>query len=288
MAKKWIAINLLLLATAAILGRQLHLSIARFNAENDLSRIQPARDLKQQIAPENSGPKIPPLKRYAPDEFSIIAEKNIFSEIRSKEEKVDTAQPPEPPPLAQKPILVGVLISDTQRTATIIDPTRGSQGQSPRSQVKRIGDYYQGYRITSIEADRIVLESGARKEIIPLHEGTKRTRGGKTPILSTRVVPIGSGATGGAIAVNVVGAASGSSRVAASATAPAPTPGSQPAAAPAATALPRPAAAAQAQTPTPQAPAAKQQPSAAGATDAQGQRIIRTPFGPIVRPNRSD
>ena len=42
MTKKWIAINVLLLAVTGLLARQLYLSVLRFDAENDLSRIQPA------------------------------------------------------------------------------------------------------------------------------------------------------------------------------------------------------------------------------------------------------
>ena len=59
MTKKWIAINLLLLLIAAIAGRQLYVSVHEFDAENDLSKIQPDRSLNQKIAQETTLP--PPL-----------------------------------------------------------------------------------------------------------------------------------------------------------------------------------------------------------------------------------
>jgi hypothetical protein len=72
--------------------------------------------------------------------------------------------------------------------------------QNPRSQVqiKRVGDLYHGYTITHINAEDIVLESGSRMEVIPLHEGSKLPKVGKTAIQPTRVVSFGTmGTTGG-------------------------------------------------------------------------------------------
>jgi len=271
MTKKWIAMNLLLLGIAALLGWQLRESIHQFKAENDLAKVQPARDLKAKIAPEPSLPKVAPAKSYAPAEFALIPEKNIFSETRSREDKVETAAPPEPPPLVQRPVLVGVVITETQRTASIIDPT-AVQGPNPRAragQIKRIGDVYQGYTITEISPERIVLESGTRREVIPLREGTKRGTSGKTPILSTRVTPIGpGGSTGGApiVMAGGAGAAAGRNPVT-SIGAPSAPAGS--------------ASKAPAQT-TPAAPSAP--PAQAAPQATAPSNVIRTPFGDVVRP----
>ena len=199
MTKKWIAINVLLLAAAGLLGWRLHNSVLRFYATNDLSRIQPARDIKLKMTQEQVLLKPVPDKIYNPAEFAVISDKNLFSDSRSKEEKAaESAAPPEAPPLAKKPILVGITISEGQQLASIIDPTAPAQNLTRRAQVKRIGDSYSGYVITEITADRIVLQSGTRKEIIPLHEGTKRNQPGKTPVQATRVISFGGGSTGGA------------------------------------------------------------------------------------------
>ena len=188
MTKKWIAITLLLFVVTGLLGWQLYVSVLRFNAENDLSKIQPVRDIKQKIVQDKSLPRSAPSVNRTPAEFAVVPENNVFSESRTREEKTDGAASLEPPPLTQKPILVGVSIVDNQKRASIIDPSNPAQGRNRRSQIKRIGDVYRGYTITDIAPNHIVLESGTRKEIIPLHEGSKRQQGGKTPILSTRVV----------------------------------------------------------------------------------------------------
>ncbi len=279
MMKKWIAINLLLLATAAGIGWQVRERILRFNAENDVRKIVPVRDIKQRSVPEKTA--VAPLspKTYNPADFAVIPEKNLFSDTRTKDEKVEVA-PPEPPPLTQKPILVGITIVDGQKTASILEPgvvagpIRGDR--SNRAQIKRIGDVYQGYTITDISSDQIVLESGTRKEAIPLYEGTKRPAGGKTPILATRIVPFGGGAaviSGPATPVRTAvtpavintpgGAQSGVQSVV--------IPGrSAQTSAPAASAAPPPSGSG----------------SSTGGTTSPGTRVVRTPFGDIVRPAR--
>jgi len=275
MTKKWIAITLLLLAITGLLGRWLYISVLRFYVENDLSKIQPVRDAKQKISQENPLPPLAQIKKYSPMEFGAIPESNVFSEFRAKEEKVEIAAPPEPPPLAQKPILVGVSIADGMKKASIIDPTSPTQEKVRRAQIKRIGDVFHGYTITDITMNNIILESGTRREIIPLHEGSKRTQTGKTPILSTRVVQFGGGSSGG-VPVGVAGGGSAKPVAAAS-----PSPGSTPSSA----STPAPA---QQQRPgqTNVQPATAPPAAPRNQTiDSQGRRVIRTPFGDVVRPN---
>jgi len=295
MTKKWIAVNLLLLAIAALLGWQLRKSILQFDAENNLAKIQPVKDMKQKIVQEKPPARTIPVNQYNPAEYSIIQDKNLFVEARSKEEKAE-APPPETPPLTQKPILVGVTITETQATASIIDPgspqERGERTR--RAQIKRIGDVYRGYTITQIAPDSIILESGTRREIIPLHEGTKRPPAGKTPLLSTRVVSFGGGGGSGGTRVSTAGGGP-SAQPARTAIAPV---GSSTSAA---TAQPKPvrvapaanetpaaaAAAAAAEAPDEPAPKTTPRPVSPNRTiDSQGRQVIRTPFGDIVRPAR--
>jgi hypothetical protein len=264
MTKKWITINLLLLVITGLLGWRLHVSVLRFNAENDLARIQHVPDIKQKIVPEKPLPQLVPAKNYLPAELAVIPEKNIFSESRSKEEKTEAAAPPETPPLTQKPVLVGVNIADNQQKALIIDSPNAPQDRNRRAQIRRIGDVYRGYTITSITLDRIVLESGTRREIIPLHEGSKRSQAGKTPIVSTRVVSFSGGGVSGGTSVSA-----GSSSVART-----PVAASQPAKGQAGQASPA----------QQQAQPTQQSPNTGTAAPGTGMRTIKTPFGTITRP----
>lgn len=290
MIKKWIALNLLLLAIAALIGWQLRESIFRFNAQNDVGKIVPLRGMQKKGGREAAS-SAAAAAQYNPDDFAVISEKNLFVETRRKEAPAaEPTAPPEPPPLAQKPVLVGIAIVENQRTASIIDPTAAAgRGATPnRAQVRRIGDVYQGYTITEILKDRIVLQSGNRKEVIPLHEGTKRAAPGKTAIVATRVVPIG--ASSGSSGVTVArGSAPPPARTVVSSTTtvtgqPQPA-GVQPAAAPARTGQQTPAGrGTTAGRSTSTAPSAQPSPSPSGSEG--GTRTIRTPFGTFVRPER--
>lgn len=283
MTKKWIAINLLLLVIAALLGWQLREAIIQFRAQNNLAKIQPAPDLKKKMLPEKQAPKAVSATNYNPADFAVIADKNLFSDSRTKEEKVENLAPPETPPLTVKPILVGITITDRERKASIIEPTSTPgrmDSSNRRGQIKRVGDVYQGYTITEIQPDRMVLTSGTRREVIPLREGSKKPSAGKTPILSTRVVPIGQGGITGGTPVSIGGTnIAGSSRPqagpAAGSTPTAVQPTGQPGTAARVVTMPQ-------ITTQPQPAAAPTTP----AGDPGQTRILRTPFGDVTRPIR--
>jgi hypothetical protein len=268
MTKNWIVVNVVLLIISCLLGWQVKMSVDRFNAANDLGKISPLGGAKQKLTLEAGIPPLQPPRAYNAAEFAAVPSKNVFSETRAREEtEQQVAQVPESPPLAQKPIYVGVTIFENQRMASIIDPTNA--GGRRKTQTRRIGDVYQGYTITDINESQMILENGNRREILPLHDGAKRSaQGGKTPILATRIVAIGGAAGGGA--PTPPGAVS--------------RPGG-----PASTVI---GGAGQRTTANPPAgirpvsPQVQQQGAAGNpneGVDAQGRRVIRTPFGDIVR-----
>lgn len=281
MAKRWIAINALLIACALLLGWQLRASILRFAADHDPARIRPAAERrpadqgKAVVAPQPEGDA-------ESADFSVIPERTIFSDTRSLAEP-QQAVPQQAPQLQPKPILVGVTIAGDQRRALIIDPGTPSR-EGRRTESKRIGDVYRGFRITEIAPAYIVLENNARKEIIPLHEGSKGAQAGKTPILSTRVVSFGGGAAAGGTPITVQAAGGGTQgRTAVPAAPPAaPQARTQTITLPGAVAG-RPAAAPPQE---PSAPKEQAQPPAPPPGPG-GSRIIRTPFGDIVRPDQN-
>jgi len=168
--------------------------------------------------------------------------------------------------------------------ALIVDPAAPGGGR--KTGTKRLGDVYQGYTVTDITETQMVLESGSRREVIPLFDASKRPApGGKTSIAATRVVAFGAGPSGAAGAAVVQ-----PQRIPTAAATQARQPGAQTQPVAAGT-----APGAQAAPAAPQSgivrttPQGRQVPGAApGATwnegvDDQGRRVIRTPFGDIVR-----
>ncbi len=287
MSKNLIAANALLLIVAGLLGWQLQLSIKRFNNENVISKIQPVRDPKSMTVDQGlAAPK--PVRQYNAGEFDAIAAQNLFSETRAREEKAaETPAVQESPPLDIKPVLVGITISGPQRQALIIDPSNASAGR--KTQRRKVGDSYRGYTITDIADNKIVLQNGNRREVIPLFDGAKHPTGGKTAILATRVIAFGAGGSGGAVVAVAGGAAPAAARAAGQ---------GQPASGVTTVVGAAQAAAGQsgqssvARTPQPQT-TTRQTPGSSGTppawnerTDDQGRRVIRTPFGDIVRPDK--
>lgn len=203
MTKKWIAINLLMILIAAITGRQLYVSVKEFKAENDLSEIQPDRSLSQKVAQETILP--PPIAnpRYRESDFSLIPEKNLFSESRMREDSTDAPVASGTMPASQKPILVGIILAEDQKIASILDPR--NRGRNSEVLLKRIGDEYAGYTVTVIESDHIVLESGGRKEIVTLDDGPQTARTTRASAGLPRVFSIGGGTTAGNIQFNPAG-----------------------------------------------------------------------------------
>jgi hypothetical protein len=286
MSTKWILINVVLLAICAALGWQLRAAIERFRAENQISAVQP-RDSKLKAGQEPAIPAPAAPKAYVTADFDVVPNKNLFSEYRAREEKVETPVVIETPPLTVKPVLVGITLMGNQRLAAIVDPSSQSAGR--KTQTRKVGDSFQGYIVTDITETTMVLESGTRREVIPLYDTSKRGQpGGKTPIVATRVVSFGAGA-GGASGMQAGASPAPSSLPASAAQArrgvvdgPPPQPGSSPGVVGTSGGAVRTTQGSQTTTPG-RSTTGTQAPAWNEGTDTQGRRVIRTPFGDIVR-----
>lgn len=284
----WIALNIFLGMAAGLLGWQLYDKAQRFEVDNDPARIVPVSDPRREIGGEGELPPSQSLRRLDASEFEVIPSQNLFSATRGVEEEEEAApSTAEAPVLKNKPVLVGVTISGGERRAIIDDP---NTNEGRRTKIMQLGDTFEGYTVVDISTDRMVLGYGSQREVIPLYDPAKHpTPAGKTPIIATRVVGFG-GAAG-----------SGASSSRQTTTAPART--TQQAA--------RPTVSSGRQAVTTTSPASSQiTPEQSGAQrsvqtiatrqegiqnqssttstnetiDAEGRRIIHTPFGDIVRP----
>lgn len=186
MTKKWIAINLMLLLGAGLLGWQLKVAIESFKAENNIAKIQPAR---KKAGSENIRPPAQPPQKYNEAQFSSVYNQDLFAQSRKLEPQADASPQPETKTLTNPPILVGAVIAGSKKTALIID-TSPHSGRGT-TQTMQVGDMYQGFTVTDIAERSIVLEYGASREVIPLSDTSKPAQMGKTPILATKVVSFG-------------------------------------------------------------------------------------------------
>jgi len=307
MAKKWIALNILLLAAAVGLAREFYQRYEQLKAENDpakIGRISAENPEAAKAAPGVSADVLAETPNQADDDYFIISEKTLFSDLRGGED-VTLAVAPKPTPLPNpKPTLVGTIMIDGQYTASVINPTVQQRGVPNAPETWRVGDSFRGFKVTAIEAEQMVLENGDIREFIPLNRTARRAQAARPTVASsaTRVVSIGPGGkASGAINVVTATASAGSGRAA---TRPGqPPPGQQ---------VQGPGQPPQGQVrissgdmadiaiteawpenaqPEPQVrpaqkPGQKPQPEV-GARPAPGvrqQRVVRSPFGDIIRP----
>jgi hypothetical protein len=140
MTKKWFGINLLLLAIAISLGWYVRAEINGFKNKNNLDSIQPKLENTSATAPDKDLPPLKQSKIYDPEEYYEIVDNMVFSENRRNEEKPQgSEQAKEAPPLTQKPILVGTIISDSKKLALIEDPTPPQGNQRPAQNARQRG-----------------------------------------------------------------------------------------------------------------------------------------------------
>jgi hypothetical protein len=207
MAKKWILLDILLFVAVIWLGRELYQQYEQFKTKNDSARIETVSVDNQAAAKAASGTAAEnsietPVR--SDSDYSIISENTLFSDTRGVGDTTQAVPSQPVAPLNPRPVLVGTIMIDGQYTASVIDPQTAQAAQQRGGQTspetRRVGDFYRGYQITSIEAEQMVLENGGRREVIPLNRTARRTQQpARAATAAARVIPIGpgGGASGG-------------------------------------------------------------------------------------------
>ena len=223
MANKWIALNILLLIATVAVGRELYQRYEQFKAINDPARIESFSTENQAAAKAAPGASTDAsMERMINTgaDYFIISEKTLFSDLRGNDEgSVPTVAPKVAPLPNPKPVLVGVTVVDGEYTASVMNQATAQQrGGQAAMETWRVGDFYRGYMVTSIEADQIVLENSGTLEVLPLNRTARRNtqQPVRSPVTSASVVSIGpGGGSSGAITVSTASAASAPGRAAA-------------------------------------------------------------------------
>ena len=196
MTNKWIALNLLLLITALGLTREYYQQHERFKTKNDPAKIEPVSMETQAAAKTASGDSINNLiimPNNNDADYFVIAKKTLFSDTRRNEKKPPAVAPKVAPLPKPHPILVGTVMIDGQFTASVINQFAQQQARNIQldPEIWRVGHYYRGYRVTSIEADQLVLENGGAREVLPLNRTAARTSTVRSADSAARVISIG-------------------------------------------------------------------------------------------------
>lgn len=156
MARKLLLINLILVLAIAGLGMQLVWSWQGFEREKNIGQIMAGFRNPQPGAaqPIDTGDQSAYL------DYQLVSEKNLFSPDRQPpQDEGEDAAAAAPPPLVPEPILHGTLkIGDKQfATVTKYEGTGRRRAQGNKVRVA-LGDVVQGYTVSEISRDAIVLK----------------------------------------------------------------------------------------------------------------------------------
>ena len=216
MAKKWIALNILLLIAVVMLGQELYQQYGQLKARIDPAKIEPVSTDNQAAAKTAPGASLDTFMETQDNrdaDYFIISEKTLFSDLRGNEE---TAQGGgvAPKVLAlpnPKPVLVGVAMIDGQYAATVRTQAATTQARGAQipTETWRVGDFYRGYRVESIARDQVVLENSGVREVIPLNRVARPAQQNLRQVVAAApVITIGPGGTAsGALTVSTASAA---------------------------------------------------------------------------------
>ena len=157
MSKRLILLNLLLLSGCFLLSLSIYRDFIAFREANRTESINGRADEAGQIG---SPPSLSyPSKSYPSKidslEFKLIADRNLFLESRSLQVLAGPQAIQSAPPLEPKPLLLGVATAGSETRAFV----QGGQVQpgQKRTRILRVGDEYQGYRVTQISTSLLEL-----------------------------------------------------------------------------------------------------------------------------------
>ncbi len=167
MGRKFVAINLLILAGVVLLSRYLTSEWKSFEAENNVQRVLDK-------AKKNTGSvqELPPLPHpVAPQpypDFTVIPEKDLFMADRRPPSPEAPRPVEEAPKFVKPPALNGVLNGNgkTQVMVTIFE-TPNAKGQS---RTMSVGDVINGWSIAEIKETSLTLRWKDQEKVIDMFD----------------------------------------------------------------------------------------------------------------------
>ncbi len=186
MAKKLLLLNLILVASVAVLAQRLVSSWSEFREED------PQTPRAETRPPETTS--LPVLESAEPlSQFLVIAERNLFSAERAPQAPADEAEEEKPPEMPVEPKLISVFSLGDEREA-VLQVFEGRRGRQQASeQVVQVGDNVQGYTVNTIEDTYLVMSWGDQNLTIELSdEGSAAQRKARPAQQAVNIITIGS------------------------------------------------------------------------------------------------
>jgi len=167
MGRKFLVINLLILAGVVFLSRYLTSEWKSFEEQNNVQRVLDKAKKNPGPVPDLE-PTPPPLPAQPYPDFTVIPENDLFMAER-RPPSPEVIKPPEQEPQFPKPpALNGVLNGNgkTQALMTIFE-NQNSKGQS---RIMSIGDVISGWTITEIKETSVKLTWKDHEKVIDMFD----------------------------------------------------------------------------------------------------------------------
>lgn len=192
MTKK-LLLNVVLLAACVYVGRTVMLDYREFDATHKVMTVEPESAEKKDKAAARAAT---PRASLNANEFMVISEKNLFLESRNLQAASAAPVVEVAPPLNPKPTLMGVAtVGDAPRA--FIQNVRAQAGQKATKTLK-LGDTYEGYKVSKIQRNRVELtytssSGNVTTQVLDLNDPAQRgpRPQGKTPVTQSQVISVG-------------------------------------------------------------------------------------------------
>lgn len=163
MKRNLVLINLLLVILSVVLAQQLRSDWARFQIDNNLTHLKPA---KANTAPGTLSPDLP----VGVANYSTIVDKHLFAQDRNN------IIPPEPPPeerakpLVPKPLLMGIMDLGEEQFAWMAssDPKEDKEYRKVK-----VGETLGEYKLVEIMDQKVLMDAAGQEVEVRLNEPSR-------------------------------------------------------------------------------------------------------------------
>lgn len=185
MGRKFLVINLLILAGVILLSRYLTSEWRSFEAQNNVQRVLDQATKTAGPAPNLESTPQPDSPQPYPD-FAVIPEKDLFMAERRPPSPEAAKEEVKAPEFPKPPALNGVLNQDgkTQVLVSIFD-TPNAKGQS---RTMSVGDVINGWTIAEIKETSFVLRWNDQEKVIDMFDSAPQ-QGPAAPQTMARQAP---------------------------------------------------------------------------------------------------
>jgi hypothetical protein len=195
MSKRMLLLNILLLVGCVYLGRMVYQDFSEFDNTHKVVAVEP--ESAENKGADSKALAVQSPSPVTPSENMVISEKNLFLESRSLQAATAVPVPEVAPALNPKPMLMGVAMVGSEPRA-FVQNVRAQPGQRS-TKILKVGEAYEGYKVAQIQRGRVELSytspsGNVTTQVLDINDAANRAArtAARTPLTPSQVISIGS------------------------------------------------------------------------------------------------